>query len=275
MPKNRFPDSRAKRELRRVDARRIHSFREQLQLHALSYCGMPSVEFLDVLEWAPDLYRVAAVEYERDVLDDMRLQWKNLAVPLECHFHPGNIYDYLRDCAEVFDLYNLDFYGGFLNRKGDGSANATDALAAMIARQGGKKRSFILVATFHARQNLIEDYDGLIDKVSERLSGYKNAKANGDQHKKNSIYRTKIGYCYFCRTLGASHGFTVRFEDVFTYQSSVPLIHFYCEFMHSPRSLPEPASAQSLIEIANMPVKEMQGMARKVIFRPIQIESPS
>src|ERR1700741_1022012 len=145
MPANRFPDSVEKRELRRIDGRNIQKFRTNAQLTGLSYCGMPSVEFLDVLAWRSEIRRVEAIEYDQETYNDMQIQWKNLSIPVEYKCVFGNVYEYLRSSTETFDLYNLDFYGGFLNQKKDGSANATEALRALIARHGARAHSFILI----------------------------------------------------------------------------------------------------------------------------------
>ncbi len=274
MPKNRFPDSREKRELRRIDSRLIHKFRERMQLPTLSYCGMPSVEFLDVLAWATELGRVEAVEYDKDTYDDMRLQWKNLGLPIACNCHLDNIYDYVGNTTETFDLYNLDFYGGFLNRKKTGGSNATESLRQLVARHGTKPHSFILITTFQVRQNVTSEYDQFIDQLQKLLIGCKNVKENCEQHKKKSSYRLKIGYSNFCWDLGRAHGFAVRFADIFCYQSSVPLLHFYAEFTHTSQPLPSLPSIQALASLANKPLKRLVGMVPTVDFRPVQIEVP-
>jgi hypothetical protein len=74
MPKNRFPDSVEKRELRRRDERRIAELASARGKPGLRYCGMPSVEYLDVIEWKEHVSAVTAVEYDADVLSDMRIQ---------------------------------------------------------------------------------------------------------------------------------------------------------------------------------------------------------
>src|ERR1700685_73149 len=153
MPKNRFPDSIEKRELRRMDGRQLRKFRERIQLPGgLAYCGMPSVEFLDVLEWATELKHVEAIEYDKDTYDDMLIQWPNVNVAATFKSHQMNVYDYLKTSTETFDLHNLDFYSGFLNAKGGGGSNATESLRELIARHAKKQHSFVLIATFNVRQ---------------------------------------------------------------------------------------------------------------------------
>jgi hypothetical protein len=253
----------------------MRKFKERMQLPALSYCGMPSVEFLDVLAWSSELSRVEAIEYDEDTYDDMRLQWKNLALPIACNCHLDNIYDYIGNTTETFDLYNLDFYGGFLNRKKTGGSNATESLRQLVARHGSKSHSFILITTFQVRQSVTNEYVQFIDQLEELLTaGCKNVAENCEQHKKKGSLRLKIGYSNFCWDLGRAHGFAVRFADIFCYQSSVPLLHFYAEFTHVAQPLPSLPSLQALAALANKPLKRLVGLVPTVDFRPAQIEVP-
>ncbi len=92
MPKNKFPDSKAKRELRRQDARRLEQFKLQKELKlGLSYCGMPSIEFLDIHAWQKILSSVCAVELDEENLSDMRIQWRTLSLDIPTRFVQDNI----------------------------------------------------------------------------------------------------------------------------------------------------------------------------------------
>lgn len=276
MPKNRFPDSPEKREIRRIDARLIERFKSKPNVvSGLSYCGMPSVEFLDVIAWSNSLSHVEAIEYDAEVHEDMMLQWKSLALPLTFKSHVQNVYEYLSKTSDTFDVYNLDFYGGFLNPKKKGGANATDSLRALIARHGQKQHSFVLVATFNIRESGMKDYDKFIDEIPDALVGCSNVKQNCDDHKKKAFYKTKIGYPYFCWDVGRTHGFSVRFTDIYYYQSSVPLLHFYSEFIHAPAALHSVASMQSVVELANKPLKQLHGLVPEVVFQPTPIALPA
>jgi hypothetical protein len=105
MPKNRFPESPPKRELRRRVARRINSFREAKDFPlGLSYCGMPSVEFLDVWAWKDSLRSVCAVEIDGEILSDMRIQWDSLDLGLPIHFIHADILEFLRNTGDCYDL---------------------------------------------------------------------------------------------------------------------------------------------------------------------------
>ena len=80
MPRNRFPDTQEKRELRRRDGRLLEEQAARLT-RSLDYCGMPSVEFLDVEAWKPYIRSVLAVEYEPEVMEDMCIERDNRNYP--------------------------------------------------------------------------------------------------------------------------------------------------------------------------------------------------
>lgn len=65
MPHNRFPDTKEKRELRRRDGRRLRDLVKLLG-RKLEYCGLPSVELLDVEAWKDCLELVTAFEDDQE-----------------------------------------------------------------------------------------------------------------------------------------------------------------------------------------------------------------
>src|SRR5262249_27642056 len=149
------------------------------------YCGMPSVEFLDVLAWEEQLRSVCAVEYEDDVLRDMRIQRDLISLELPVRFVKANILEFLSETDDCFDVYNLDFYGGFINPKKGGGAKCTVALKKLIERQSAKSRSFVLVTTFNVRDTGAQEYLGFIDKIPKALKGYKGVESSCRAHLKN------------------------------------------------------------------------------------------
>src|SRR5882757_5955037 len=105
MPTNKFPDSRAKRELRRQIKRRLERFKaNNPSTLGLSYCGMPSVEFLDVIEWGSILRSVCAVEIDESNLLDMRIQWNRLSLSLPIRFVEADVLDFLETTSDIFDV---------------------------------------------------------------------------------------------------------------------------------------------------------------------------
>ena len=116
MPRNRFRDTKEKRELRRRDGRRL---RERVKLlgRRLAYCGLPSVEFFDVEAWKDCLESVTAFESDPETYEDMLIERdrRNYSFPVTINpDNINNVLDFLCTAKYCFDLYNLDFFGGFV-----------------------------------------------------------------------------------------------------------------------------------------------------------------
>jgi hypothetical protein len=274
MPQNRFPDSRGKRELRRQDGRRLQQFKAKHQKElGLEYCGMPSVEFLDVIAWQGALKSVQAVEFDPDNLEDMKIQWNIVGLGMPILYQPGDILDFLRTAERGYDVYNLDFYGGFVHGTTKGATpRCPDAIRALIARQGTLHRSFVLIATFSARDSGAKEYLAFIDEVPGALAGYQNVEAGCASHKKSNLTRLKLCFPYFCWLHGMANNFAVSFEDPVIYKSSATMLHFYMEFTYQAAALPKLTSTDILIDIANRPMRELdEQMVETVAMFPAQI----
>jgi hypothetical protein len=275
MPKNRFPDSQAKRELRRQDARRLTAFQMERNFSTgLNYCGMPSVEFLDVRAWQKILRSVCAVEYDDDVIQDMRIEWDTLALDLPLRIVRGNILDFLVETNEVYDVYNLDFYSGFVYKTAKGARRCPEAIRTLIGRQALKAHSFALITTLNVRDKGAAEYLDFIRDVPKALKGWENIEACCHAHQKNNITRLKLCFPYFCWHMGTSNNFAVRFANPVVYKSSVTLLHFYAEFLYEPRSLPNLGATEILVDVANRPLMRLDGMIERVEMRPPEITRP-
>jgi hypothetical protein len=272
MPKNRFPDSLPKRELRRQDARRLSAFQSKQQLAlGLKYCGMPSVEFLDVRAWRDMLRSVCAVEIDPEVLIDMRIEWDTLSLGLPVHFVNANILEFLRAPSDCYDLYNLDFYGGFLHPRRQGTSNCVEAIRSLINQQAAREISFVLIATFNVRDTGAHEYLRFIDDIPSALQGWTNVEPCCKAHTKNQATLLKLCFPYFCWNIGMSSNFMVRFENPVVYHSSATLVHFYAEFLFQPRTLPDLTSTEALVELANRPLFRLDGMIQRIEMRPPEI----
>lgn len=273
MPKNRFPDSLAKRELRRQDARKLAAFQQQRELFlGLNYCGMPSVEFLDVVAWRNVLRSVCAVEVDNDVLDDMHIQWDILSLGLPIRFVKSDILDFLQNTSDCYDFYNLDFYGGFLNLGRKGVSRCIDALRSLFARHSARNHSFALITTFNVRDSGAREYLRFIDDIPQALDGWENVEECCKAHKKNNATLLKLCFPYFCWHCASANSFSVKFADPVVYSSSVTLVHFYAEFIYEPRALPELNSDDVLATLANRPLIRMDGMIRRIELRPPEVK---
>lgn len=278
MPKNSFPDSLPKRELRRRDARRISRFRTAHgPANGLAYCGMPSVEFLDVRAWRQDLSSVFAVELYEDVLSKMRVEWDRLDIELPVEFWgPSNIIEYLVKADKVYDLYNLDFYGGFIYPSRD-KIKCVDAISALISRHALSRRSFVLIVTFNMRDKGAEEYLQYLSKIPPVLKGWKNVKACCDEHKGTQARRLKICFPFYCWQTGIAHRFAVQVSDPVMYESTATMLHFYLEFHWQEQPLPEMGTMEAVADLANRPLLRMDQMVPMIELRPTQIvrEAPA
>jgi hypothetical protein len=275
MPKNRFPDSLPKRELRRRVARRISAFREAKNLPLrLSYCGMPSVEFLDVQVWQDSLRSVCAVEIDSEILSDMRVQWDSLALGLPIHFVNADVLEFLYSTNDCYDLYNLDFFGGLINPTSTGKSRCVEAIRNLIHRQSTRSHSFILVVTFNVRDRGVAEYLAFIDDVPKVLAGWQNIENCCATHKKNQATRLKLCFPYLCWHLAVSNNFAVWFSAPFVYHSSATMIHFYAEFTFQERALPDLTSYEVLAELISMPLLRLYGMIPQVELAPLRVERP-
>lgn len=273
MPKNKFPDSIPKRELRRQDARRLEQFKSKHQLEiGLSYCGMPSIEFLDIRAWQKVLKSVRAIEIDPDNLSDMKIQWGLLSLNLPIKYFHGDILDFLEQTDEIFDVYNLDFYGGFIHTNSKGQPRCVEAIKEIILRHSKKQASFVLIATFSARDSGAKEYLQFIDDVPNALEGWENVEECCNSHKKNNVTRLKLCFPYFCWQYGMTNNFVVSFEDPITYQSSATMLHFYAEFIYEPIALPKLTTADVLANLANRPLKKLDDkMIERIEMRPVTV----
>jgi len=275
MPINRFPDSIEKRELRRLDRRALERFcANQHHSTGLQYCGMPSVQFLDVREWKSILRSVDAIEYDPEVLKDMRLTWPTFEMGIPVEFHELNVTEYLGITSKVFDLYNLDFYGGFLHETKSGASKTANAIRSLIHRQAENQRSFVLIATFNIRENAAAEYEKFLTAIPKTLHGWKGVKANCDFHNSKPYLKTKFGFCYFCSDTGRTNKFDTSFNRIYMYNSgSTTLLHFWCEFSFKEQAIPTIADPANLAELANMPLYVMKGQVAERKFVPPEIHS--
>jgi len=258
MPTNRFPDSPEKRELRRRGGRLLLEWKER-NSRSLDYCGMPSVEFLDIEQWRPYLRSVVAVEYLPEIAADMKIEKdkRNFVFPVE--IIEDNILRFLSNSTSAFDVYNLDFYGGFLNSPQLGKWNSIDGIRSIFSIQAKKGQSFVVITTFNVRESGAREYLAFLDSAREELKGRQNSKHNLDTHAANQATRLKLCFPFFCWQLAQANGFEQRCNNIYTYRTTATLVHFLQEFILHQRGLPGVPAIRALIDIANMPLFEMRG----------------
>lgn len=264
MPRNRFPESAEKRELRRRDAVLVLNFVKKLG-RGLDYCGMPSVEYLDVEAWRDCIRSVTALENNSEVAEDMRIERDRRGYPFPVVVHEGNVLDFLSEKSEVYDLYNLDFYGGFLYPKKSGGAKSIEALRALFTKQARARRDFILITTFSLRESGAQEYLDFLNTVASELGSYANCKTNIKAHQENQLQRMQLCFPAFCWLQAQANGLNYSCDAIHYYMSSVPLLHFHQSFSMSQTILPKASYNNALVELANRPLVEMRGQVPTVI----------
>jgi hypothetical protein len=271
MPSNPFPESLEKQSLRRRDAVLLEDFKTRVAPSGLRYCGLTSAEFRDVQAWRHQLREVLAVESNTALLNDLDIHWRQLNLGLKLRVVPGDILDYLRsDSCAVFDVYNLDFCGGFTNPRRDGSSRCREAIRSLASRHRRDQLSFALIATFNIRDRGVEQYDALLSEIRLALEGLVNVDSNLAAHEKTHAAKIKLSFTYTCWHDGVANDFAVKFEDPFVYSSGVTtLVHFYGEFSYQPRAVPTPhANRDALVDLANLPLRRMDGRITRMELNP-------
>jgi hypothetical protein len=278
MPQNPFPDSIEKQALRRRDAIFLEEFRSRTVAKGLRYCGLTSAEFKDIQVWRSQLSSVHAVEIDSGVLNDMDINWRRLKLGIPLQLVSADILDYLRaSTTPYFEVYNLDFYGGFTNPKQDGSSRCREAIRSLASRHREQQRSFALISTFNVRDRGVEQYDAFLNEVRAALENFENVDANLKAHARTHASKIKLSFMYASWHAGVANDFEVEFEDPFVYNSgSSSLVHFYSVFTYRSTALPTPhADKDALIAIANRPLKRMEGRIARIELKPDVIARPS
>jgi hypothetical protein len=273
MPNNRFTDTKEKRELRRRDGRRLRKFAELLDKR-LSYCGLPSVEFLDVAAWKNYLESVTAFENDQDAYEDMLIEWDKLNYPFPLTINPGNannIFNFLSSSEYCFDLYNLDLFGGLVYTVKQKSLRTIDALRRMFSEQARCERSFILICTFNVRDAGASEYFAFLESARQELMGRPNSTENIRKHNVDQSTRMKLCFPYFCWQQAHANGFEHLCDSVVRYRSSTVMVHFFQVFRYKGIRLLPVASTDRLIELANQTLYEIKGQIQQphVVFPQI------
>jgi hypothetical protein len=269
MPSNRFPDSTEKRALRRRDAQLLEQFAKRID-KKLEYCGMPSVEFLDVESWRASLKSVVGIEYDHDVADDMRIERNQRQFPFPVDIIESDICSFLSNCSQVFDVYNLDFYTGFVNISNAG-AKSIKAIRSLFHKQSQAQRSFSLISTFNVRDKGANEYLKFLKKAGQELSGHPHGEENILEHSNSQASRLKICFPYFCWQLAHANCFEHEMAPVYMYQTSATMVHFHQAFTFIKGDTLTVPALQALIDIANMTLFQMKNEIPYKYFIPTPI----
>jgi len=207
----------------------------------------------------------------------MEINWRRLKLGIPLQIISGDILEYLRESTTpCFELYNLDFFGGYTNPKQDGSSRCREAIRSLASRHRECQCSFVVIATFNIRDGGVQQYDAFLNEVRSALEGFDNVEPNLQSHAKTHATKIKLSYMYSCWAAGRANDFDVEFEDPFVYKShATTLVHFFAVFIYRSTVLPRPhAEKDALIAIANLPLKRMDGRIVRIEMKPAIITRP-
>ena len=158
---NDFPDSSEKEFLRKVTLKRIILFAKSSTSFKGSYFGLPGVELKDVVCWKEVLNRVTAVERDSENTKNMIFNRNHLGLTGLVNVVNSDVYEQINKSHSAYDIYNMDFLGGFLYEK---DQNA-DALKKIFLNQKLEKKDFILIYTFKLRDKGGKEYVRVLDDL--------------------------------------------------------------------------------------------------------------
>lgn len=263
MPINPFPDSEAKQVLRMRDALDIAEFRGYMGGAKLNYFGMPSAELLDIREWREHISSFTAVEIDQDIYSDIETEVFRHKLDQNHELILDDVSNALTNqTLPKYELFNLDFYGGFVNKKKDGSASNPLAIEYLVKRQAELAGSFVLVMTFNLRDNDQVEYETYIRQIQRALKGYRatGIEENIDFHlkrgKPTNIYKLKICVPTKVYIAGLPH-YNFTFRRVYHYKT---FVHFVLEMRYmAGESLGQVPSPDVLIDILNKSILNVEG----------------
>jgi hypothetical protein len=177
----KFESTEAKDYIRNIfDYRIISEFKKVYYPdQQLAYFGLPGEQLLDVLSWREFLGRWTGVQIsetpqEEEVYNNMV---KNAIVNrLERDFQPikSNIDHLLTFDSEAsrrikwpYQIINLDYYGGLVNIRTDGSSQRQEALRNLFIKQ--LNSSFLLFLTLNLRDRDNDELINLVNHEEEEL----------------------------------------------------------------------------------------------------------
>lgn len=266
--KNDFPDSPEKDFLRKLTLYWMEEFIDSSQNYEGSYLGMTGVEFKDILCWKQILSKVTAVDRETDNIDKMLLNRDLLNLTELVHIRHSDIYDKINSSDKAFDIYNLDFLGGFLYKKEQNS----DSLKKIFLNQKLAKKDFILIYTFKLRDTGRHDYQKVLDDLYRSIKDdypKKELKANENDNRKDFSMLLKTAFLAEIQTNANTNSFIPRFKPPVRYISGPgnSMIYFYSELRFSGNRL-ACHDISGFKNILEMQVLRLKGNQMETHIRP-------
>jgi hypothetical protein len=172
-----FQTSSAKDYLRsEIDRELIRQLHEQhYSSQGLKYIGLPGPELLDILTWREYLKSCTAFEISDAIAEEMELNVVRNRIEGIVEIVRGNIDDWISrmdavDLSWPYQVINLDYVGGLVNQRDDGTSRRIETLRSVFQRQRGA--AFVLFLTLNPRDDDQGELDDFIDQLELDLATY-------------------------------------------------------------------------------------------------------
>lgn len=253
----------------------------------LKYLGLPAWQMLDIIEWQDLLDRFTTIEREENQQHLMFLRANVKEFEHRLYSLYGEFDQILLKGRDSYghrpewpyDLVNLDYFGGFIYP----NLSRPKAIRKLLTNQATYERSFILIITQHLRDR---DSIGEKEKFLEDLRGWlKGGIFDRSMHKLiDSVVdwyrdaeipdaaRQALYMNFFFRDSGEMEHFDVECRPAIIYPGTggAWMIHFVTDFRFRPGVGHRVASAQSLIHLVNLGLREV----RDARFAKSRIQQP-
>lgn len=241
----------------------------------LKYLGLPAWKMLDIIEWQEFLTRFTTMEREENQqhLLFLRANVKNVEERLQALY--GEFDQILLDGRDEYrkmpewpyDLVNLDYFGGLIYP----TMSRPKAIKQLICNQGTYEQGFILLITQQLRDGDVgKEKLGFLNDLGKSLkSGILDVALHPAIDLVISWYgsaempdcaRQALYMNYFLRDSGEAEHFDVRCRPAVIYPGTGGswMIHFVTDFRYQSGVGHRVASEQSLIELINLGLLEVQ-----------------
>lgn len=266
-----FETNANKDYLRSVLNRRLIEAWARASGQRLQYLGLPGPKMLDIIEWQEFLDCFTTIERREHEQHRLFLSANVRDVEHRLHSLYGEFDEILISGRDrygqmprwPYDLVNLDFYGGLLYS----NLARPKALKKLIANQEAFRRSFLLVITYHLRDNdlakeklgflddlekkLVRDVPSKRGRVEEVMAWYRNP-ASPDSARQ-TLYLNS-----FLHDNGEAAQFEVLCRPSILYSGTggARMIHLVTDFQYQ-KGAHRAVSSQSALDVLNLGVREL------------------
>lgn len=223
-----------------IDRPLIQQFkRRHFPNDGLAYLGLPGEQLLDILSWREFFARWTAVQIVDtsdtiEIADEIERQIMRNRLELNCQLLRANIDDVIREPLEQsrvqwpYHVINLDYFGGLVNSRHDGTDSRIDALRVLFQRQSGFP--FLLLMTLNLRGDDGGELERLMQREEDDLRELGLAGVAESFREHRSEGRTGLLKIYVpILVAGLAPRHTLIVHETIRYAGTVPMMHFAFE----------------------------------------------